>query len=258
MPDSALKRLASMSNPGRWYVAALEGVQESSGEGRQDPGWFHPSAFGDPCDARLAFSYLGAPALSTVRAQTRRVFDNGSGRDFYLKRDTQAAGISLVEEFPEPRTCVKCGDTVRDTRHICIPGMHIRGELDEWIKNPISLHKYVVDFKTMRSGLFKDLEAVKPEHLVQVHPYMMDKETWEGYVLYECKDDQAFKCMPANFSNQTWKEEISDRVERILSGLEHDVVYRNPISCTNCPFYANKVCLANKIPELKEASGLYR
>lgn len=257
MPDDALKRLAAMSKPGSWLIAALEGVQAHTGEGRQDPGWFHPSSLGSECDAYLAFVYLGAPQLVSIRAQTQRIFDNGSGRDLWLKNDAIHAGISLTEEFPEPRICPDCHGVMNDTRHICIPRLHIRGELDEHVQNPVTRRKYVVDFKTMRSDLYKELEMVKHDHHVQVHPYMFKKETYEGYVLYENKDSQEQKCMAANFDNQIWQAEICDRIERVLDSLDHGYVMRNPVRCNQCPFFANGVCTKNQIAQLKEASGLY-
>src|SRR6185436_13710227 len=96
--DSALKRLAGRSNPGTWYISVLEGVQASVSEGRQDPGYFHPSHFGEPCDANLAFWFLGAPAVNTISAKLQRIFDLGHGRDASLKLDTARAGISLIKK----------------------------------------------------------------------------------------------------------------------------------------------------------------
>lgn len=258
MPDSALKRLANMSNPGNWLIASLEGAQAYNGPGRTDPGWFHPSSLGEECDANLAFRFLGAPGIEVIQPRLRRIFDNGSGRDLWLKQDAHKAGISLINEYNEPYICSKCGlKNLKDDRHICIPLYHIRGDLDEWVKNPVTHRKYIVDFKTMRSDLFKALEAVKPDHHLQVHPYMFAKETYEGYVLYENKDSQELKCMPSNFENNKWQINIVQRIERILEGLELDVVYRNPTSCSQCPFFANGICTNNDIARLKEESGLW-
>lgn len=239
---SALKRLAKMSSPGDWIIAAIEGAQYSMSAGRHDPGYFHPSAFGNDCDAFLAFRYLGAPAVETIEAKTQRIFDYGDYREGYLHQYAVKAGISLI--------------TNKNDRLINIPHLRIRGELDEWVKNPVTNEKFVLDYKTMRSGLWKELKEVTRSHRLQVHPYQFAKETYKGFVFYENKDTQELKAMPANFDNKIWQIEIVNRVERILTGLQNSVVYRNPAHCNGCPFNANGVCTSNKIQELKERSGL--
>lgn len=246
MPDSALRRLADLSRPGpagRWIIAALEGVQASAGTGRRDPGFFHPSALGDPCDAKLAFIFLGAPAVQVISARTQRIFDLGSGRDEYLKRDMAASGISVIRTEEE--------------RGIFIAHLRIRGDLDDLVKHPITGDIYVVDYKTMNPTEFEALKEVKPSHHIQVHPYMFAKSTRLGFVLYENKANQEFKLKKANFDDTIWRDKIENRIINILNGLEQNYVNRNPANCTYCPFNANGVCVNNDIPGLKRASGLY-
>lgn len=241
--QSALKRLANLgSTNGDWVIASLERVQASEKPRRSDPGWFHPSDLGNDCDAFVAFVYLGAPALQVISARTQRIFDHGNGRDQQLKKDSLKAGISLIKK-PEDRK-------------ISIPTLHIRGELDDWLENPISKQRYVIDFKTMRSEAFKPLNAAVEGHRIQLHPYMFSKETYNGYVLYESKDTQEFKIFDVKFDWKLWRD-ITDRLERILEGLEKGFVNRNPVNCSNCPFFANSVCTANEIGKLKEKSGLW-
>lgn len=245
MPDSALKRLANLGSKksGVWLIAAIESVQESNGPGRFDPGFIHPSDLGNECDAFIAFRYLGAPGISNISARTRRIFDNGSGRDYYLKRDVDNSGVSLI--------------TREEDRAIEIPTLHIRGELDAWVKNPITGVKHVVDFKTMNSREFDLLKEIKHSHHLQLHPYMVAKDTYNGLVLYENKNDQTFKVMEGNFDGQIWQIQIVERIEKILDNLQHNVVDRNPAHCSTCPFGpATGTCVANKIEELKEGSGL--
>lgn len=242
MVDSALKRLANMHNPGNWIIAAIEGAQYSSGEGRHDPGWFHPSALGNECDAFLAFRFLGAPAKQVIEARTQRIFDYGNEREGYLREYVVTAGINIITDPKD--------------RYIEIPDLRIKGELDEWVINPITKEKYIVDYKTMRSGLWKELTQVTRGHHLQLHPYQFAKETYKGFVLYENKDTQELKAMKADFNNNIWQTDIVDRINRILSKLKIDLVDRNPINCSRCPFFANGVCTSNKIAELKESSGL--
>lgn len=242
MPDNALKRLADMRKPGRWLIAAIEGVEESNGMGRFDPGWFHPSDFGHECDAFLAFRFLGAPAIEAISARTRRIFDLGSARDVDLKRDIGLAGVSLIKE-PEDRSIV-------------IPAVYIRGELDEWVENPITKERFVVDIKTMRPDLWEKIEETLPSHKLQLHPYMFAKETYKGLILVENKGNQDLKCLTTDWENKTWQEKIVDRVYRILTELGFNRVQRNPVHCSSCPFFANGICTANQIQKLKEESGL--
>lgn len=242
--SGALKRLAQANSlTGSWLVAAIEGVQETSGTGRDDPGWFHPSAFGSDCDAQLAFRFLGAPAVQFVAARSQRIFDLGHGRDEYLKNDVQRAGISLCK--------------TDEDRRIVIPQLYIRGDLDEWVQNPVTKRKYVVDFKTMHLRDFTELKEAKHSHHLQLLCYEFAKETYEGLVLYECKNDQEFKCMQADFDNKMWQEEIVDRICRIITSLNANRVDRNPVSCGRCPFFNNGVCASNEIAKLKEESGLF-
>lgn len=243
MPDTALRRLAQMGSPGNWLIAAIEGVQESHGTGRFDPGFFHPSDFGNDCDAFLAFRYLGAPAVQSIAARTQRIFDLGNARDLALKKDMKRAGVSLIRR--------------EEDRKIYIPHLHIRGELDDWVMNPVTHLKYVVDIKTMRPDEWDHLEAVKHAHFLQLHPYMYDKETYKGLVLYENKGSQELKMEISDFNGRVWQTEIVERVGRIITGLDMNIVYRNPVRCSSCPFFSNGVCTSNDIARLKEASGLY-
>jgi len=230
-----------MRKPGNWLIAVLEGVQESNGTGRQDPGYFHPSDFGHVCDAYMAFKFLGAPAVEKIPARLRRIFDHGSGRDYYLKSDSKRAKISLIKK--------------EEDRKIELPELHIRGELDEWVVNPANGRKYVVDFKTMNTTEFQQLTAVKPSHHKQVHPYMKAKETYEGIVLYEDKNDQSLKAMPADFDKNIWQDEIVNRVDRVLNGIRSGYIRRTPIANeSNCPFY--NICSFANIEKMLEESGL--
>lgn len=253
---SPLKRLVnSIRTPGGWVISALERAQESSGAGRHDPGYFHPSNFGNDCDAFLAFRYLGAPAEENISARTRRIFDLGSGRDTYLKQDMRNAGISLIKMVCESE--YEAGFYTEGDRGILIPHLHIRGELDDWIYNPQNKEKFVIDFKTMNSVQWEALTAVVHSHHLQVLCYEYGKETYKGFVLYENKNNQELKIFSADFDGRMWQTEIVERVNRIIEGLDINLVYRNPTSCGRCPFFKNGVCTSNQIAKLKKESGLY-
>lgn len=240
MPDTALKRLANMRKPGKWLISAIESVQESTGSVREDPGFFHPSALSHPCDAHVAFQFLGAPSKQTISARLQRIFDLGNARDLALKRATKKAGVSLIQK--------------EEDRKIIIPQYRIRGELDDWVMNPVTGRKAVVDYKTMNKDEFEALDAVKPSHHIQVHPYMFAKETYEGLVLYENKNSQELRVHVADFDNGIWTE-ITHRLEMIIEGLRKGYVNRKPIpNDSQCPFYA--ICSHASIPKLVEESKI--
>ena len=241
MSDNALKRLGNMRKPGAWLVAAIEGVQESHNPGRTDPGWLHPSDMGHPCDAYWAFKLLGAPSVDHISARSRRIFDNGSGRDSYLKKDVKKAGISLIKK--------------EEDRKIVIPELRIRGELDDWVVNPTTGEKFVVDFKTMNNDEFIALEAVKPSHFAQMHPYMFAKQTYQGIVLYENKNNQELKPMVSDWAANFWQTNIVDRVHRVLTGIKNGFVSRTPIpNESSCPFF--NICSTANFAAMRERSGL--
>lgn len=254
--SEALRRLAQMSSThpaGTWFVAALEGVQASADSYRRDPGWFHPSGLGDDCDAKLAFAFLGAPGISVISARTRRIFDNGSGRDEWLKNDVQRTGLSLVD----PRRIIEIDGVKHEAdRWIQIDDLYIRGELDLWVKHPSNDREYVIDIKTMRADLWEALEVAEPHHVIQVHPYMFAKGTGYGFIMYENKNTQEIKMKAANFDRAIWNN-IVGRIRRILQGLQEGYVTRNAVHCSRCPFFDNGVCAANEIEMLKQQSGLY-
>lgn len=226
-----------MRKPGRWFLDALESVQESKGSGRTDPGWFHPSDLSHTCDAYIAFKFLGAPEEKSISAKLQRIFDLGSARDKQLKQDAKRSGASIITNEKE--------------RKIEIPTYRIRGELDDIIEQPITKERFIVDYKTMNSKEWEALDVVKPSHHLQVHPYMFGKEIYNGLVLYENKNTQDHKIMQANFSNDIWQEKVTNRIERILQGIKGNFVNRMPIpNDSQCSFY--HICSNANIAQLKE------
>lgn len=240
MVNSALKRLAGMRNRERWLLDAIDGTLESNTAGRTDPGWFHPSSLAHPCDAFLAFQFLGAPSKQIISARSQRIFDLGSARDKALKAAVRKAGVSLIKK--------------EEDRKIAITPYMIRGELDEWVENPISHERFVVDFKTINMVAYDALEQEREDHKIQVHPYMFGKETYRGAILYENKNNQEHKLFSFQFDYPLWHG-ITSRLEQIRTALKQGFVHRQPIpNDSQCPFYS--ICTYANIQELKEKSGL--
>lgn len=243
MPDEALRRLANMRRPANWLIAVLESGQASEGTGRYDPGWIHPSDLSSECDAFIAFRYLGAPAKQVIEPKLQRIFDYGNIRESYLRHYLQVAGVSVL--------------STKEERQIVIPHLHIRGEMDDLVKHPLSGELHVIDYKTMHMDRFEKLDAAVPGHFLQVQPYQFATNVFKAFIIYECKNDNRLKAFPANFDGKVWEEQIVQRIHRILTGLQQDQVFRNPAHCTGCPFFANGVCTNNQIKKLKEESGIF-
>lgn len=238
--DEALKRLANMRRPANWIISVLESGQASEGSGRVDKGWFHASAFGDPCDAKLAFQFLGAPSIQVIEPKLQRIFDYGNIRESYLRHYLQLAGVSVL--------------STKEERQIVIPHLYIKGEMDDMVAHPITKERHIIDYKTMHRDRFEKLDAAVPGHFIQVQPYQFATNVFKAFIIYENKDNQNLKAFSANFDGQLWQTGFVERVERILTGLQHNEVYRNPIACSQCPF--RNICPTNNIAELKEKSGL--
>lgn len=241
MSDNPLKALAGLRN-GNWLISAIESVQATKKEARTDKGWFHPSSLAHQCDAYLAFQFLGAPSVEVIPARLRRIFDNGSGRDEYLKQDVRNSGISLIK-------------TEQD-RKIEIPDLRIRGELDEFVRNPMDGSTMVVDFKTMNDREWQDLKEQKPSHTIQLQPYIYAKKADLGGVLYENKNDQNLKLYTAKFNTKLWNEGIVGRIRMILTQLRNGhTPQRTPLpNDSQCPFYA--ICSVTSFPQMAKESGL--
>lgn len=220
-----LQRVLAMRGS-QWYVAHMDDYFERSEKPRYDKGWFHPSSLSHPCDAFLAFSFLGLEEHGDLpRAQTRRIWDNGHSSEARWQTAIKRAGLATLGKRP--------GD-----RNIEIPQYRIRGELDNVIRNPQTGELMIWEMKTMRQERFNDLVAPLSEHVIQVHPYMFAKGILQTLIQYECKNTQRYKEFLVTFDGEVWKG-IVDRVTRIMERLgNRQEVVRSPVpDDSRCPFY---------------------
>jgi len=232
--DSPLSRVVAQRTGG-WLLAHVDDHLESSKELRYDPGWFHPSALGNPCDALLAFQYMGQTGKSTVRARLQRIFDNGTSRDEDWKRYLHEAGLSLFQHWggsPKERKLASA------ERYIEIPHLHIRGEMDDLIRNPTTNEIAVFEFKTMNTDEWDKLRAPKPEHVIQVHPYMFAKGVLQAQIVYENKNDQMPKSYIKKFDGDLWRS-IETRLLNIVQLVEsRQLPWRTPmLNDKQCSFF---------------------
>lgn len=249
--ESSLAQVIAKNKPEEWLLAHVESTAEKNYRFRDDAGWFHPSGLYQHCDAKLAFQLLGVEQRGTIPARTIRIFDNGTGRDGYWKQYLQQAGLSIAVDYAINQQCEGCLGWYFSSRHTCLPDLRIRGECDDIIKHPTTGEVSIFEFKTTSTDQYEALKAPFPNHVIQVHPYMVAKGLTSSYIGYENKDNQNFKMYRVNFDVQTWAN-ITDRlsaiIERLKNGYDPE---RFPMKNEKeCPFYWT--CSSANFPTLVE------
>lgn len=194
------------------------------------------------------------PKQEKVGAQLRRIFDNGNGRDLSWKEYLFKSGLSLVKS--KKGVCPKCGDSRADLgRHICMPEHAIRGEFDDLVRNPHDGSIEIVEIKTMREDLWKDLKGARGDHILQTYPYMKASGAERALIVYENKNNQDVKIFREPFLWKTW-EGLLARLAGIVLAIDNDwLPQRTPVANEKgCPFYW--MCPVADIKKLKKEAGL--
>lgn len=229
--ETPLQRILARSASGTsWYRAHMDDYYEDSEKPRYDPGWFHPSSLSHPCDAYLAFEYLGLQQRpGNVKSKLRRVFDNGHSTESRWQVAIAKAGLAQL-------------GNVEGDRNFELPKLRIRGEMDNIIKRPTNGQLYIWEFKTKREDLFDAMREPDASWIPQIHCYMFAKGILQTLVTVECKNCQEYKEYEVQFNNSVW-DNIVERTTRIRERLENkQEVLRTPIqfesSCTFHPLCA--------------------
>jgi hypothetical protein len=231
---SSLSRVIAQRTGG-WLQARVDEHLESDIERRYDPGWFHPSALGNPCDALLAFQYMGSMGKSTTKARTQRIFDLGTSRDEDIKRYLHKSNISLMKHWGGSPTERKLASA---ERYIEIKSAHIRGEFDDLGFNDVTKETYIIEIKTMNTEEWQKLRAPKNDHIIQVHPYMFAKGVLQTIFIYENKDNQDWKTYVKKFDGALWHS-IELRLANIVQLVEsRQLPWRTPmLNDSQCAFF---------------------
>lgn len=238
--DNPLKRLVNLRSEHSWISSVVDAHLSKPHVSRADPGWFHPSSLAHPCDAYLAFAYLGVEGREKPTARLQRIFDNGNARDTDIKRYLHEVGASVIKRPEE--------------RKISLPAYRIRGEFDDRVRHPVGGETYVVEIKTMNTDQWQALKAPTPDHKVQIHPYAFATQDYRGIFIYEDKNTQEWKTFLQPFDWPLWNGLVA-RLEAILQGLRAGHVHRTPVANeSSCPFYY--MCSVANVPELVAQSGL--
>lgn len=234
--DSPLGRVLAQRT-GNWMLSRIDEHLEENNEYRHDPGWFHPSAVSSPCDAFLAFTYMGTLGKGTVKARSRRIFDNGHSTEGRWQRYLLQAGLAQCK--------------TDEDRAIEIPHVKIRGHLDNIVVNPLTKEKFVWEFKTINTDAFKELKQAQSDHIMQTHCYMFATGIFQCIIMYEDKNDQSVKQYQIKFNPEIWRS-IETRLLNIIKLVEEKTLpWRTPIANdTKCQFYWT--CSSFEFPEDKK------
>jgi hypothetical protein len=232
--DSSLGRVLAQRT-GNWLIAAIDDHLESDQESRYDPGWFHPSGIGSPCDAMLAFQYMGMTGKSFTKARSKKIMDNGTSRHMDISRYLVEIGISLMKHWggsPEELAAAKA------ERSFEVPSLHLRGEVDDIIFNPTTKETYIFEFKTINMKDWGELIAPKPDHITQIQCYMFGRGVLQAQIVYECKNCQTWKTYVVKFDPDMWRS-IEARLKNIVQLIEgKQLPWRTPMqNDSQCQFY---------------------
>lgn len=239
-----LRSLVAASRGDNWIGPAVDSWLVTSDDGdRIDPGWFHPSSLSHPCDAHLAFHWIGvAHEPRKADPVLMRIFDVGNQRDAAIKGYLKQSGLSIANKGSNCDCVNAKGKRMgEEPRHICIPSITIRGECDDIVENPVTHEPGIAEIKTKRSLLWSKLEVPDVSHAVQVHPYMYAKKMPVTFFIYENKDSQEWKIVRFQFDPALWNSLVA-RLAAIIERLrQHQVQQKDFQKCTTCPF--RKRCL---------------
>lgn len=212
---------------------------------------FHPSAWGY-CHRKIAYQYYQEKyrflpqAEEDVDDRMMRLFDNGHGMHARWQRYLADANVLVglwkcdrcgAIHGTESKLGVRnplrtdanwncqCGARELSYEELSVrsePQYNFEGHVDavvdltgtEWEKMT-SVHRFVVDFKTINKEQFLDLREAKYEHVVQVHIYMWLLGLAHAVVAYECKDNQMMRefCVPRD---EKMINKIMEEARRLL------------------------------------------
>jgi len=135
---------------------------------------FYASSIGNPCDRFLYLQYNGLLPVEYIPAQLLRVFDNGHAAEDryarYFERLNALVSREVIARIESPP---------------------IHGRADFIVTFPkLSIPRFIIELKTIKSADFKKLLSPKKEHLIQLQFYLNVLNIDSGAVLYENKDSQ--------------------------------------------------------------------
>lgn len=197
------------------------------------------------CERQAALKFLGVEGRKRVDADTELIFMDGHWRHHkwdYMFLDMQAM-------FPKRIKVLSYEDNIK------LPHLFIAGSLDIYVAIKIDGKwvRYVIDFKGANNWAFQYVHrnhAPKPEHLLQVLPYMRSKKCRKGAVIYDSKERNHYYIFTFDFDQKEW-ERVKDWADRVLDQLERNVLPRTHPECKSGNFWGDRcpyrgICYGSK------------
>jgi hypothetical protein len=171
-----------------WVLQSVDAWRTKTERLRRDPGKFHPSDLGQDDEAIIARFRGEQVERDEDRDPVKlRIFDTGHSMHRrwggYLR---------------------KCGLTVKHTKSFYIPRLRLRGTCDEIIAAPVTGDAHIVELKSINPFAFSKLSEPKPDHVDQLHCYLVGLRIPRGILLYECKGTQSVKVFTVPFDRGRW------------------------------------------------------
>jgi len=190
------------TNNEAWLVTEIDRHLTSTSDQRPpSKDIFYPSFLGSTCDRLLYLHYNGLLPNQKFDSKTLRIFAHGHAtetryKDIFTKMRI-LSGVEVQARYDNP----------------CIHGRA------DFILNFPEFGRTIIELKTINDRGFSSLSVPKPDHAVQLQIYLNILNIDNGFVLYECKNDQQLKAFHIKRSSSEW-ELIIERCIKIQGMLE--------------------------------------
>jgi len=191
-----------ITNNEEWLVKEIDRHLTSTSDQRPPSrDIFYPSFLGSTCDRLLFLHYNGLLPNQKFDSKTLRIFAHGHAtenryKDIFTKMRI-LSGTEIQARYDNP----------------CIHGRA------DFILNFPEFGRTIIELKTINERGFSSLSVPKADHAVQLQIYLNILNIDNGFVLYECKNDQQLKAFHIKRSPSEW-ELIIERCIKIQGMLE--------------------------------------
>jgi len=190
-----------------------EGLERKNSPPRA--GVFYPSTLGNKCDRYMYMAYNGMLLWSDIPPRIQRIFDVGGAFEERFEKYLDKVKILVSRELP-----IKTEE----------PPISGRIDFIVYPDDPVP-----VELKTIKQEEYKKLRGPKPEHLMQLQLYLNMGNYKHGYILYENKNTQDWKCFRLDKDELLW-DSVVERCNLVMAMTEA------PEKCTG-----NRWCGCKKV-----------
>ena len=190
-----------------------EGLERKNSPPRA--GVFYPSTLGNKCDRYMYMAYNGMLLGNDIPPRIQRIFDVGGAFEERFERYLNNVKILVDRELS-----------------IKTETPPISGRIDFIVfpDDPVP-----VELKTIKQEEYKKLRGPNPEHLMQLQLYLNMGNYKHGYILYENKNTQDWKCFKLDRDELLW-DSVVERCVQVMEMTEA------PEKCTG-----NRWCDCKKV-----------